>query len=137
MKNVGKILGRIGIFLGATFVIVLAAFLVMIYLLVKGPSTQVRNLFVASMKESSAGGILADIFLTQEEVAAILAETSAQISGGITIEVDKDLIQIPTEDENKEQPDIEIVDVFASLLTLPTSSATLRRSPPPTMSTWT
>ena len=115
MKNVGKILGRIGIFLGATFVIVLAAFLVMIYLLVKGPSTQVRNLFVASMKESSAGGILADIFLTQEEVAAILAETSAQISGGITIEVDKDLIQIPTEDENKEQPDIEIVDVFGPL----------------------
>ena len=72
----------------------------MIYLLVKGPSTQIRNLFVASVKESSAGGILADIFLTQEEVDAILAQTSAPLPEGITIEVDKDLIQIPNEEEN-------------------------------------
>lgn len=115
MKNVGKILGRIGIFLGATLVIVLAAFLVMIYMIVKGPSTQVRDLFVPSVKESSAGGILADLFLTQEEIDAIMANNTGKYEGGISIETDKGMIQIPNEEENKEQPDIEIVEVFGPL----------------------
>lgn len=115
MKNVGKILGRVGIFVGATLVIVLAAFLVMIYLMIKGPSTQVRNLFVASVKESSAGGILADIFLTQEEVDAILTENAMRPTGGIAIELDKEESQDPNEETNEEQPDIEIVDVFGPL----------------------
>ena len=85
MKMVKMILARAGILLGATLVIVLAAFLTMIYLVVKGPSTQVRNLFVTSMKETSAGGILADIFLTQEEVETILAQNSMASDGGITV----------------------------------------------------
>ena len=115
MKKIGKILGRIGIFVGATFVITLAAFLVLIYMLVKGPSTQVCNLFVTSMKESSAGGILADIFLTQEEVDVILAQNSMVSTGGISIELDKEQVQTPNEESNDEQPDIEIVDVHGPL----------------------
>ena len=115
MKNVKKILGRIGIVFGATLVIVLAAFLTMIYMVVKGPSTQVRDLFVTSMKETSAGGILADIFLSKEEVETILAQNSMQVSGGITIETNKDMIQIPGNNEDTEQPDIEIVDVYGPL----------------------
>lgn len=115
MKMFKKVLARLGIFLGATLVIVLVAFLTMIYMVVKGPSTQVRNLFVTSMKETSAGGILADIFLTPEEVETILAQNSMASEGGITVEIDKDLIQIPDENANPEQPDIEIVDVYGAL----------------------
>ena len=115
MEKAKKILGRVGIFFGATLVVVLAAFLVMIYMLVKGPSTQVRNLFVASVKESSAGGILADIFLTDEEVASILEENAKVPTGGIEVVIDKVEEELPDEEVNKEQPDIEIVDVFGPL----------------------
>ena len=114
MENVRKILGRVGIFVGATLVIVLAAFLVMVYLMVKGPSTQVRDLFVASVKETSAAGILADIFLTKEEVNAILTKDSIEPTGGIVIEVDDEQEEAPMESD-EEQPDIEIVDVFGPL----------------------
>lgn len=115
MENVRKILGRVGIFVGATLVIVLAAFLMMIFLMIKGPSTQIRNLLVASLKESSAGGILADIFLTEEEVEAILAENSMIPTGGIVVEFDKEDEEVVDQEENKEQPDIEIVDVHGPL----------------------
>lgn len=115
MKKIGKILGRAGIAFGTTFVIVLAAFLVMIFMLVKGPSERVCNLFVTSMKESSAGGILADLFLTDEEVEVILAQNAMVSTGGIAVELDEEISQTPGIEADEEQPDIEIVEVKGPL----------------------
>lgn len=44
-----------------------------LYMVVKGPSPAARDLFVMSVRETSAVGFLADIFLTPEEIAAIEA----------------------------------------------------------------
>ncbi len=114
MGNIRKILGRAGIFVGATLVIILAAFFTMLFLMMKGPSTQIRNLLVASLKESSAGGILVDIYFSQEEVDAILAENSMIPTGGIVVEFEEE-DQIQDVEPDEEQPDIEIVDVFGPL----------------------
>ena len=115
MENVKKILGRVGIFFGSTLGIVLVAFLMMLFLMMKGPSTQIRNLLVASLKESSAGGILVDIFFSQEEVEAILAENSMIPTGGIVVEFEDEDVQAGDTEVDEEQPDIEIVDVFGPL----------------------
>ncbi|MCR4793238.1 MAG: phosphodiester glycosidase family protein [Lachnospiraceae bacterium] len=76
----GKISGlrRLAIYIGRFFtwliltilVIVLGLYL-FLYLINKGPSPHFRDLFVSSVMESSAGGILARLYLTDEEIAEI------------------------------------------------------------------
>jgi len=73
MKKVLKITGKLFLWVFVTFVLLLAGFLVMLYLVSRGPSSQIRNLFVTSVRETSAAGFLADIFLTEQEVAQIVA----------------------------------------------------------------
>lgn len=71
--SVWKIVGRILAVLLITVMAVLAALLGIIYTLEKGPSESARNLFVMSVRETSAIGFLADIFLSPEEIAEIEA----------------------------------------------------------------
>ena len=42
-----------------------------LYVLAKGPSTTARDIFVMSVRETSAVGFIADIFFTEEEIARI------------------------------------------------------------------
>ena len=46
------------------------------WILVNGPSPTARNLFVLSVKETSAGGFLANIFLSEEEIQSILSPSA-------------------------------------------------------------
>lgn len=77
-----------------TTVLLLAAFLYgVMFILCKGPSESARNLFVRSVRETSAIGFLANIYLTDEEIAAIEA-------GSADYEVestDSSLISVSTE----------------------------------------
>lgn len=43
-----------------------------VYVVVKGPSPAARDLFVRSVRETSAVGFLADLFLSEDEIAVIL-----------------------------------------------------------------
>ncbi|MCR5618834.1 MAG: phosphodiester glycosidase family protein [Lachnospiraceae bacterium] len=54
-----------------TLLILLGGLYEMLFLVNRGPSDHVRDLFVASVMESSAGGILAQIYLSDEEIAGI------------------------------------------------------------------
>ncbi|MBR3040495.1 MAG: phosphodiester glycosidase family protein [Lachnospiraceae bacterium] len=102
-----------------TIVLILAGFFVMLYLIHKGPSPRFRDLFVASAKESSVGGVLVDLYLSPEEVDKILAQNKTQEFTEIT---DTSLVQIdtsletdtgsPTVSDNPEDPDGDGITVY-------------------------
>ncbi|MBR5317783.1 MAG: phosphodiester glycosidase family protein [Lachnospiraceae bacterium] len=112
MKKAAQIIGKIGLWLITTVGIILVAFLIMLYMISKGPSAHVRDLFVTSVRETSAAGFLADIFLTDEEVQEI---TKANVVDEEGIDTNVSMVQIVQETEEDEQDDIEIVDVTGAL----------------------
>lgn len=67
------IFGRICVCVATAVLLLLLIAYGTMWILVNGPSQTTRRLFVLSVKETSAGGFLADIFLSDEEIAAILA----------------------------------------------------------------
>ena len=69
LKLLGKLLL---IFLETVLLLVVALYGVM-YVLAKGPSPTARELFVRSVRETSAIGFLAELYLSEEEIAQIEA----------------------------------------------------------------
>jgi len=61
-------------FVLTTLVIVLIGALGIVYLLSKGPSPSATELFVLSVRETSAAGFLADWFMSKEEINTLLYE---------------------------------------------------------------
>ncbi len=112
-------------FVLATVLIVLCGALGVIYMLSRGPSDSARDLFVMSVRETSAVGFLSEIFLSDEEIELIVNSGKADIPAGT---VDTSLISVkysessPSEDPGGEtiptnDPDgdgIEIIDVVGS-----------------------
>ena len=64
-------LGKTVSFFLATVLLIAVGLVGVIYVVEKGPSTSVRDLFVRSVRETSAAGFLAEFFLTEEEIAEI------------------------------------------------------------------
>ncbi len=91
-RRIMQIAGRSAAVLVVTVAMILIMLLGIIYVLSCGPSPTAQKLFVRSVRETSAIGFLADIFLTEEEVAAIDAEAVLQK----TEKTDTSLISIPT-----------------------------------------
>ena len=112
------IIGRILSFVLATVVIILGAALGVIYMLSYGPSESARDLFVLSLRETSAAGFVAEIFLSEEEILLI---EEANRPDDILEQVDTSLISIAHKNEGSEEGEqlgniapIEIVDVSGS-----------------------
>ncbi len=106
---ISVILGRIAVSILTVLVtLVIAAYGVM-WILVNGPSPTAKRLFVLSVKETSAGGFLADIYLSESEIEKILGTNAEEDASA---KVDTSLIQIPSETEGETgnasgvQPDI-------------------------------
>ena len=76
--------GRFFVWLFVTILVLIGGLYEMLYFVNKGPSTHVRDLFVASVMESSAGGILARMYLSNEEIARIQARNRTVESDEIT-----------------------------------------------------
>ncbi len=114
MKKFLRITGKLFLWVFVTLALLAAGFLVMIYMVSRGPSGQIRNLFVTSVRETSAAGFLADIFLSEQEVQEIVA---ANVVEAGEINTDTDLFTFTEEpgDTDEESPDIEIVDVRGAL----------------------
>lgn len=93
--NGGKIALRVAVCVITALLLVIFAVYGVMWILVHGPSTTARRLFVLSVKETSAGGFLADIYLNENEIAEIL-QTGEDKSGS---EMDSSLISIPTKPE--------------------------------------
>ena len=85
------VLGKLLCVLLETVLLAAVALYGVMFVLAKGPSPTARNIFVLSVRETSAVGFLANLFFTDEEIAQIEA-------GGNTIEfedIDTSLIVIP------------------------------------------
>lgn len=74
LSKIGRYVGRFFIWVVATLVILLAGLYVFFFMVNKGPSPRIRDLFVASAKESSVGGVVADIYLSQAQIDEILSK---------------------------------------------------------------
>ncbi len=103
---------RLIIFLLITVVMVVMMLYCLMWVAVNGPSTVVRNIFVMSVRETSAMGFLADIFLTKEQIASIEAENKLVVTDEIT---DTSLISIgksesSNDDNQSQKPDIGQTD---------------------------
>ena len=69
--RVFRTLGRILLLLLETLLLICLALYGVMYVLAKGPSVTARDMFVTSVRETSAIKFLADIYFTPEEIAAI------------------------------------------------------------------
>ena len=88
-------LGRLLLFVIETALLLVIALYGLMFVLAKGPSPTARDLFVMSVRETSAMGWVANIYFTDEEIAQI--ENRKEVED--FIETDTSLIQIPKETE--------------------------------------
>ena len=98
-RRVGRFLARLSIFLVVTVLLLVVALYGVMYVVAKGPSPTARDLFVMSVRETSAVGFLADLFFTEEEIAAIENKTEVEEY----VETDTSLINIAKPEEKTEE----------------------------------
>lgn len=101
-----KIIRRTSIILAVSLLLIVIALYGIMFVIVKGPSENAKKLFVMTVKETSAGGFLAHLYLSSDEISDILSEKSAteqfEQSGGNT--TDTSLIKIPTDTTDNKVP---------------------------------
>lgn len=107
-EKILRIVGRVC----ATFLLTVLLLVVWLWgvmkILCDGPSKTARDQFVLSVSETSGVFWLANLYCSKEEIAAIKEANSIKDSDDIT---DSSLIQIDSEINDPEVPDIEIIDV--------------------------
>ncbi len=84
MKRFLKYLRRFFTFIGITLLIVLGGAYAIMWICVNGPSTLAKDLFVLSVKETSAGGFLANIYLSEAEIKQIQENNAVKQTDEIT-----------------------------------------------------
>ncbi|MGN0515036.1 MAG: phosphodiester glycosidase family protein [Lachnospiraceae bacterium] len=100
-----KVISRILIFFALTLLMLVLCLYCVMWVCVNGPSKRAKELFIMSVRETSAVGFLADWFCTPEEIEQI--ELSKQAV--VTDEVDTSLIVIdkkPTEDTDNQNKQV-------------------------------
>lgn len=71
-------LGKFSVILLETVLLLVIALYGVMFVLAKGPSPTARNLFVRSVRETSAVGFLANLYFSEEEVQEIIAAGQVQ-----------------------------------------------------------
>ncbi len=111
-KKILTWVSRILITLLVTVVILVGGIYALMCVLVHGPSTKAGELFVMSVRETSAIGFLANWFYSEEEIQAIIEKNSIKESTVIT---DTTLVNVgqpaDTTVTDEEIPEIEVIDV--------------------------
>lgn len=100
------IFGRICVCVATVILLLLLIAYGTMWILVNGPSQTTRRLFVLSVKETSAGGFLADIFLTDEEIAAIMAPAD----GSDTHQDEQDLSMVVVPPKLEKDSPVDTID---------------------------
>lgn len=120
LSRIGRFVGRFFIWVVATLLILLVGLYVFFFMVNKGPSPRIRDLFVASAKESSVGGVVADIYLSQAQINEILSKNKTTEFEEIT---NTSLVKLNTsendmtgemkvETESGIDPDGDGIDIF-------------------------
>lgn len=89
------LIGKIAAIILETVLLLVVAAYGFLFVLAKGPSPTARDLFVMSVRETSAMGWVANIYFTDEEIAQI--ENRQEVEE--FVDTDTSLIQIPKETE--------------------------------------
>lgn len=84
LKVTGKFALRTMAVVLSTLIVFLAGFYTFLGIIMKGPSTHLRDQFVPSVMESSAGGVLAQWILSDEEIESIMNSNKTQVFSEIT-----------------------------------------------------
>ena len=100
-RKVMGVVGKITLVLLETVLLLAVALYGVMYVLAKGPSPAASELFVRSVRETSAIGFLANLYLSDEEIEELLAADAV----ADYVETDTSLIQIPQVQEGEETPD--------------------------------
>lgn len=95
------VIGRIFLVLLETVLLLAVALYGVMYVLAKGPSPAASELFVRSVRETSAVGFLANLYLTEAEITELLKSDAIPDY----VETDTSLIQIPKPSEGQDAPD--------------------------------
>ncbi|MBR1455777.1 MAG: phosphodiester glycosidase family protein [Oscillospiraceae bacterium] len=95
-RALAKFIRRALAVLLVTLLLVLAGLYGVMYILTKGPSPTARDRFVMSVRETSAIGFLANLYLSDEEIAEIEAGRNVEVFE----ETDSSLITIGAESES-------------------------------------
>ncbi len=112
-RSIGRVIlritGKFFLFLGLNILLIALALYGIMFVLAKGPSPSARNLFVLSVRETSAVGFLANLFFSEEEINQMLA-------GGNEIPsetMDPSLIVIPPpSDPDADTPEGPVTDAW-------------------------
>lgn len=99
MKNrkILNVIGKIALSVVTLLVIIVIGLYGVMWILVNGPSEEARRLFVISVDETSAGGFLARLYLSEDEIQAIKEGNKSELSDDKT---DASLIQLPSNTED-------------------------------------
>lgn len=97
-----KLLGKLLLILLETVLLLVVALYSVMYVLAKGPSPTARELFVRSVRETSAIGFLAELYLSEEEIAQIEASRD-QVEEYVQTDTSLITIQQP-EQQDEEGP---------------------------------
>ena len=100
--SAGRVLLRIFCVLLVTLLLLCAFLYGVIFIVCRGPSETARKQFVLSVRETSAIGFLANLVLSEEEIAAI--ETQPE---ELTVETDVSLIQIAAPSDKADGPVVD------------------------------
>lgn len=95
-----KVVKRVFEFVGITLVMMVFCLYCVMWVCTKGPSEQIKNLFVLSVRESSAGGFLASIYLDKDEIAEIEANNTVVETDEVT---DTSIVQVATKKSLEEE----------------------------------
>ncbi len=104
-KKVCKIIGRVFAVLGVTFAMAVVGLYVIMWICTHGPSPVAKDLFVLSVRESSAGGFLANLVCSKEEIAEIEERNQVADTDEIT---DSTLIRFADKEDDDMDIEIEI-----------------------------
>lgn len=127
LQKVGSGLGKALAFLLVTILLITVGLYGVMWVLMKGPSPSAQRLFTLSVRETSAVGFLANLFLTEDEIAKIISgeasatEVETTNASLITIPSTEQATNIDTNDDSGEIPasatsadGIEIVNIKGS-----------------------
>jgi len=94
-RKVLSVLGKFLLVVLVTVLLLVFALYGVMFILTKGPSPAARDLFVMSVRETSAVGWLANLYCSEEEIAAIEAAKNTPVE---TDDTDTSLVQIGADD---------------------------------------
>ena len=113
---IGRALKRAGVFVLITLLALAAVLFGVVYVMEKGPSPTMTAVFCRSMRETSAIRWIPDIFLSEEEIAALKSESTETME---TEAVNTSLIHIAENidaGEESENDGLELIDISEGTL---------------------